>query len=81
MTKEKWNTETNGKWTAKLLPDITRWMERKFEEVDYCLTELLSVHGYFCKYMFKNESQWSIMYCVGLLDAKAWVYIPNQVKN
>ena len=24
---EKWNIETNGRWTAKLLPD-TRWMER-----------------------------------------------------
>ena len=38
--------ETSGKLTAKLLPDITRWMERKFGEVDYYLTELLSGHGY-----------------------------------
>ena len=30
--EEKWNTETSGRLTAKLLPDITRWMERKFGE-------------------------------------------------
>ena len=28
-------------------------MERKFEEVNYCLTQLLSGHGYFSKYLFK----------------------------
>ena len=39
--------------TAKLLPDITRWMERKFREVNSYLTELLSGYGYFCKYLFK----------------------------
>ena len=32
--------ETRGRWTAKLLPDITRWMESKFGEVDYYLTQL-----------------------------------------
>ena len=28
-------------------------MERKFEEVNYYLTQLLSGRGYFCKYLFK----------------------------
>ena len=40
---------------AKLLPDVIRWMERKFGEVNCYLTQLLSAHGYFCKYLFKME--------------------------
>ena len=41
--QEKFNTKTSGgRWAAKLLPDITRWMVRKFEEVNYYLTQLLS---------------------------------------
>ena len=31
----KWNTETCGRWSAKLLSDIIRWMERKFGEVSF----------------------------------------------
>ena len=31
--QEKWNTETNGRWTAKLFLNITRWMERNLERL------------------------------------------------
>ena len=51
--QEKWNNETWGRWTEKLLPDITSWMGRKFGEVNYYLIQLLSWHGYFCKYLYK----------------------------
>ena len=30
----KWNTGMSGRWTTKLLPDIARWMERKFGVVN-----------------------------------------------
>ena len=49
----KWNTETSGRWTAKILPGITHWMERKFVEVNYYLLQLLSAHDYFYKYLSK----------------------------
>ena len=32
--QEKWSTETSGRWTAKLVPDITHWMERKFGKLN-----------------------------------------------
>ena len=51
--QEKWNTVRSGGWTAKLLPGITCYMERKFVGVNYYLTQVLSGHGYFCKYLFK----------------------------
>ena len=51
--QEKWNTETSGRGTAKRLPNITGWMERKFGEVNYYLTQLLSGHDYFCKYLLR----------------------------
>ena len=53
QSQEKWNTGTSGRWTAKLLLDITHRMERKFGAVNCYLTQLLSGHDYFCKYLFK----------------------------
>ena len=33
------------------IPDITCWMERKFEEFNYYLAQLLSGRGYFSKHL------------------------------
>ena len=40
--REKWITDKSSRWTAKLLPDVTRWLERKFCKVHYYVTQLLS---------------------------------------
>ena len=63
--QEKWNTETSGRWTAKLLPDIIRWMERKFEEVNYYMTQLLPEESYLCKYLFRmgKMTRQNCIYC------------------
>ena len=37
------------RWRAKLLPDITRWMERNFGEINYYLTKVLSGHSFLGK--------------------------------
>lgn len=37
----------------KLLPDIKRWVERESGEVNYYITQLLSGHGYFRKFLFR----------------------------
>ena len=40
------------KWqTARLIPDIRPWIGRKFEEVSYYVTLLLSDQGYFRKHL------------------------------
>ncbi|CAB0034416.1 unnamed protein product [Trichogramma brassicae] len=41
-----------GRWTHRLIPNITEWVERGHGEVDNHLTQLLSGHGY-----FKSHSQ------------------------
>lgn len=38
--------EPRGMWTARLVPEIQKWMERKQWEVGYYLTLLLSWNGY-----------------------------------
>lgn len=49
--QERWSSEITSRWTAKLIPQIDVWFDRPFGEVDYHLTQLLSGHGYFRKYL------------------------------
>lgn len=51
--QNNWNNSITGRWTAKLIPNIKEWIERKHGEVNYYLTQLLSGHGYFQKYLHK----------------------------
>ncbi|KAE9522138.1 hypothetical protein AGLY_017482 [Aphis glycines] len=56
-TKEEWqrrwdSTET-GQWTKRLIPNVAVWMERSFGEVNYHLSQFLSGHGCFGKYLCK----------------------------
>lgn len=49
----RWSAETNGRWTARLLPRLENWLERTHGEVNYYLTQMLTGHGYFRKYLHK----------------------------
>lgn len=55
-TIEKWQTrwrnEKHGRWTSKLIPDIRKWLSRQ-GETNYYITQMLSGHGYFRKYLHK----------------------------
>lgn len=51
--QERWETERCGRWTAKLIPNLRRWIERDFGEGNYYLTQFLSGHGYFRKYLHR----------------------------
>ena len=46
----RWNDEDRGRWTARLYADIRPCIRRKFGEVNYYVTQMLSVHRYFRKY-------------------------------
>ena len=37
----------------RIIPDIRPWIFRKFGEVTYFVTQLLSSHGYFRKYLHR----------------------------
>lgn len=51
--QERWNSETRGRWTARLIGTISEWVERKSGEVNYYLTQFLTGHGYFNAYLHK----------------------------
>lgn len=49
--QEAWRTAVYGRWTWTIIPDIKTWLERAAGEVDYFLTQALSGHGCFRKYL------------------------------
>lgn len=56
-----WDNEDKGRWTHKLIPNIEKWLERKFGEVNYYLTQALSGHGNFAAYLYKFKIRESPM--------------------
>lgn len=49
----RWRNEKHGRWTSKLIPDVRKWLSRQVGEVNYYITQMLSGHGYFRKYLHK----------------------------
>jgi len=51
--QQEWNTAVNGRWTYRLIPDLSIWMKRKHGEVNFYLTQFLSGHGCFRQYLHR----------------------------
>lgn len=51
--QKRWDEEKNGRWTHRLLPSISDWVNRKHGELNYHLTQALSGHGSFNAYLYK----------------------------
>ncbi|XP_060516193.1 uncharacterized protein LOC132695754 [Cylas formicarius] len=67
--QKKWDTGTYGRWAHQLIPDIQQWINRPRGEVDYFLTQALSGHGCFGKYLSdRGRAQTSDCQYCGLLD-------------
>jgi hypothetical protein len=56
-----WDISTDGRWTYRLIPNVRRWVSRKFGEVTYHLTQVLSGHGCFAAYLNRFGIQESIV--------------------
>ncbi|KAJ8938105.1 hypothetical protein NQ318_013019 [Aromia moschata] len=70
--QEKWTNGTYGRWTWRLIPNIQRWIQRPYGEVDYFLTQALSGHGCFRKYLHdrqKTDSE-ACIYCRAIDDVE-----------
>lgn len=69
--QEMWDAAKTGRWTWRLIPDIRKWLERPYGEMDYFLTQALSGHGCFRKYLFdrKRSTTDKCPYCGELDDA------------
>lgn len=51
--QQKWDDETRGRWTKRLIPHLTEWIDRNHGEVDYYMTQFLTGHGYFRKFLHR----------------------------
>lgn len=47
----RWNNELKGRWTHQLIPNLKPWIERKHGEITFHLTQLVSGHGCFRRYV------------------------------
>ena len=68
--QERWDSETTGRWTHVLIPNISSWMNRGHGQVNFYLTQALSGHGCFRAYLkrFKRSSQSSCHFCESEMD-------------
>jgi hypothetical protein len=51
--QQEWDTAPNGRWTHRLIPRISNWVNRKHGEVNFYLTQFLSGHGCFRQYLHR----------------------------
>lgn len=51
--QQRWNSDNRGRWTARLIPQLHAWADRKHGEVNFYITQFLSGHGYFRSYLHR----------------------------
>ena len=51
--QRRWMEDTRGRWTAKLIGELSTWFNRRHGEVNYYLTQMLTGHGLFCAYLHR----------------------------
>ena len=63
--QQRWGSELRGRWTARLIPRLSAWVDRQHGEVDCYLTQFLTGHGLFRAYLHKigKVSIPSCVYC------------------
>lgn len=55
--QEEWRKSDKGKWTRRLIPEIKNWLQRKFGNCDFHLTQMLTGHGCFGQYLTKYKKR------------------------
>ncbi|KAL7730750.1 hypothetical protein ACLKA6_003520 [Drosophila palustris] len=53
----RWDSATNGRWTHQLIPKVEEWLNRGRGEVNFHLTQFLTGHGGFRKYLHKYRHE------------------------
>ena len=47
----RWDQEIQARWMARLVGNLSEWVDRKHGKVYYFVTQLFAGHGYFSAYM------------------------------
>lgn len=50
--QQRWTEGSTGNWTRRLIKDLRPWIEREFGDVNFYVTQLLTGHGYFRRYLY-----------------------------
>jgi hypothetical protein len=61
--QREWESSTKGRWTYTLIPNIQRWLDREYGEVDYYVTQFLSGHGGFGEYLHNRVGKLDSSLC------------------
>lgn len=48
-----WDTSAKGRWTHRLIPDVSKWVNRGHGQVNFHLSQVLSEHGCFKKFLHR----------------------------
>lgn len=51
--QQRWDESSKGRWTHRLIPSLQAWMNRNHGEVGFYLTQFLTDHGCFRKYLHR----------------------------
>lgn len=64
----RWDQSTKGRWTHRLIPNVQKWINRRHGEVNYNLTQFLTGHGGYRKYLhrFGHEDSPECPTCTGV---------------
>lgn len=50
-----WITDSRGRWTARLIGEVSPWFGRNHGEINFHLTQFLSGHGHFNAYLHRRN--------------------------
>lgn len=78
--QHQWETAKYARWTYELIPSIRRWISRKHGEIDYFITQALSGHGCFRKFLHdrKRAETDECVYCGKTDDARHTLFECNR---
>ena len=57
----QWEQSDKGRWTHTLIPNVKPWVNRKYGELNYHLTQIFSGHGDFSNYLYRFHRRESPM--------------------
>lgn len=53
--QRRWTGSLKGRWTHRLIPELTPWISREAGEPNFYLSQLLTGHGCFRAYLYKKN--------------------------
>lgn len=90
-----WNSSSKGRWTHKLITDIETWIGRNHGECSYQLTQFLTGHGGYRKYLHRfghdetpicprcedeeEDTEHAIFHCPSFVEEGGLSYNPSNV--